>query len=164
MASREQTREQRQQENRLPVAAELPPVPESAVGVSPPPTARLRVLVVDDNHANRLVASCILEERGHQVETAGDGRQAIRLAQANHYDVILMDVQMPGLDGLEATAVIRAREGGRRRVPIIAMTAYDLPEDRERCLAAGMDGFLAKPITEPALIALVEGLVTPCAG
>ena len=162
MASREQqTREQLQQENRLPVAAGLPPAPESALGVSPTAASRLRILLADDNHANRLVASCILEERGHQVETAGDGRQAIRLAQANHYDVILMDVQMPGLDGLEATAVIRAREGGSRRVPIIAMTAYDLPEDRERCLAAGMDGYLAKPIAEPALIALVEGLVKP---
>ena len=79
----------------------------------------------------------------------GDGQEAIYLAEQNRYDVILMDVQMPGMDGLEATAAIRKREDGGRRVPIIAMTAHAMEGDRERCLAHGMDGYLSKPI-EPA--------------
>jgi CheY-like chemotaxis protein len=184
MASREQTREPLRRENsetraQPAKAQENPPAPEPACGVSQTPVTRLRVLLVDDNYANRLVASCILAERGHQVEMAGDGSEALRLAQVNPYDVILMDVEMPGMDGLQATAAIRTAEmesvpGCRNgpegasqqlapspvpwRVPIIAMTAHELPEDRERCLAAGMDGYLAKPLDAPTLVALVEGL------
>ncbi len=167
-----------------PAAAERPAASESVAPISPIPAARFKVLLVDDNRANRLVATCILEERGHLIEAAGDGSQAIRLAQANRYDVILMDVEMPGMDGLEATAAIRAAEelleptfgaisdGASRdsdfsppspvprRVPIVAMTAHALPEDRARCLAAGMDGYLVKPLDAPGLIALVEGLAS----
>ena len=97
------------------------------------------------------------------MEIAGDGREAIRLTERNRYDVILMDVQMPGMDGLEATAAIRKREEGSSRVPIIAMTAHAMKGDRERCLAAGMDGYLSKPIDAHETIALVESLAAAAA-
>jgi CheY-like chemotaxis protein len=143
---------------RLPMAAELPPEPETSLDISATAPSSLRVLLVEDNPANQKLATYILEERGHSVETAGDGQHAIRLTRQNPYDVILMDVQMPGMDGLEATKAIRAHEDGRRRVPIIAMTAHALKGDRERCLAAGMDAYLSKPIDAGEMIALVESL------
>ena len=92
------------------------------------------------------------------VEIAGDGQEAVYLTEQNRYDVILMDVQMPGMNGLEATAAIRKREGGGTRVPIIAMTAHAMKGDRDQCLAAGMDGYLSKPINGQELIGLVESL------
>jgi CheY-like chemotaxis protein len=107
-----------------------------------------------------LFAAYILGERGHAVEIAGDGHQALSMAQQNHYDVILMDVQMPGMDGLEATKAIRARENSQRRVPIIAMTAHAMKGDRERCLAGDMDDYLSKPIDGHQMIALIESLAT----
>ena len=120
-----------------------------------------------------------MQDRGHLIEVAGDGREAIAFTQQKRYDVILMDVQMPGMNGFEATAVIRAAERAtsviRRngpedashepdsvlvppRVPIIAMTAHALKGVREHCLAAGMDGYLSKPINGHELITLVEAL------
>jgi CheY-like chemotaxis protein len=111
--------------------------------------------LVEDNPANQKLAGYILQDRGHAVEIAGDGREAISLAEQNRYDVILMDVQMPGMDGLEAAAAIRQRGS---RVPIIAMTAHAMKGDRERCLAAGMDGYLSKPVNAREMIGLVESL------
>jgi two-component system, sensor histidine kinase and response regulator len=99
-----------------------------------------------------------LQDRGHVVEIAGDGQEAINLTEQNSYDVILMDVQMPQMNGLEATAAIRKRENGAMRMPIIAMTAHAMRGDRERCLAAGMDGYLPKPVNAQEMIALVESL------
>ena len=134
---------------RLPLAKELPADFEAPVAVPAAACAQLRILLVEDNPANQKLATYILQDRGHVVEIAGDGQEAIYLTEQNRYDVILMDVQMPGMNGLEATAAIRKREDGGSRVPIIAMTAHAMKGDRERCLAAGMDGYLSKPIDAP---------------
>ncbi|MFO0930872.1 MAG: response regulator, partial [Gemmataceae bacterium] len=106
---------------------------------------RLRILLAEDNPINVKLAVTLLTRSGHEVTVAGNGLEAVRLAGEGPFDVILMDVQMPEMDGLEATRQIRARERGRRR-PIIAMTAHALQGDRDRCLAAGMDDYLSKPI------------------
>ena len=142
---------------RMPLAKELPAEP-AARDVLASATSPLRILLVEDNPANQKFAAYVLGERGHTVEIAGDGQQGLSMAQQNHYDVILMDVQMPGMDGLEATAAIRAREGQEKRTPIIAMTAHAMKGDRERCLAADMDDYLSKPIDGHEMIALVESL------
>jgi PAS domain S-box-containing protein len=151
---------------RLPVAAELPADFDAPVAMPAVVCAPLRILLVEDNPANQKLATYILQDRGHLVEIAGDGQEAIYLTEQNRYDVILMDVQMPGMNGLEATAVLRKRENGGSRVPIIAMTAHAMRGDRDRCLAAGMDGYLSKPIDARDMIALVERLAagSPFAG
>ncbi len=126
-------------------------------------TSHLHILLAEDNPANQKLAVCILKDRGHSIDVADDGQQAVRMARENRYDVILMDVQMPVMDGLEATKAIRAAEDGPRRVPIIAMTAHAMPRDRQRCLAAGMDGYLSKPIDVHTLLAMVENLAAGAA-
>jgi len=111
------------------------------------PDASQRILLVEDNMVNRKVATQLLLRLGHQVEVAVNGMEAVERVRIADYDVVLMDVQMPVLDGFEATAVIRAEEKERgRRVPIIALTAHALQGDSERCLEAGMDGYLSKPV------------------
>jgi len=121
------------------------------------PSRRLSVLVVEDNRVNQTLARRILEQRGHQVTMAENGRQALEALDRGRFDVVLMDVQMPVMNGLEATARIRAREqGGDRHVPIVAMTAHAMRGDRERCLEAGMDGYLVKPIQADEMIAALE--------
>ena len=142
----------------LPLAAEVPPDPEASFDLSTPAATTLRVLLVEDNPANQKLATYILQDRGHVVEIAGDGQEAISLAERNRYDAILMDVQMPGMNGLEATAAIRERERDGSHVPIIAMTAHAMKGDRERCLAAGMNGYLSKPVNAHEMIGLVESL------
>jgi two-component system CheB/CheR fusion protein len=112
-----------------------------------PVSAALDVLLVEDNPINKRIAEALLTKAGHRVTSATNGRDAVDYARRRAYDVILMDVQMPEMDGLEATRAIRAAEAGmERRTRIVAMTAFDQEGDRERCLAAGMDAFLAKPI------------------
>ena len=118
----------------------------------------LCILLAEDSPANQKLVAYILDECGHTIDVTADGRQAVCLAQRKHYDVILMDVQMPGMDGWEATKAIRAWENARTRVPIIAMTAHATEADRQRCLAAGMDAYLTKPIDGHELIALLERL------
>ncbi len=113
------------------------------------PAGALRILLVEDNEVNQKLALSLLEREGHEVETAADGAQAVDMATRGDipYDLILMDMQMPVMDGLEATRRIRAHERStREHVRIVAMTANVMAEDRERCLAAGMDEYLAKPI------------------
>ncbi|MCA9794287.1 MAG: response regulator, partial [Candidatus Eremiobacteraeota bacterium] len=104
-------------------------------------------LVAEDNPINQTLATITLQQAGHAVTVAGDGRAAVEAYQEGSFDVILMDIQMPELDGFEATAEIRKLEQGKtERIPIIALTAHAMKGDRERCLAAGMDGYVSKPI------------------
>src|SRR6185369_7514612 len=119
------------------------------VETRPAPASRgLRVLLAEDDYINQVVAVAQLESLGHKVVVAGNGEEAVTWFESQSFDVLLMDVQMPAMDGLEATRRIRAIEGGRGvgHTPIIAMTAQALSGDREDCLAAGMDGYLTKPI------------------
>lgn len=136
----------------LPDAVDAPPLP-LAVARKP-----LRILLVEDNPANRKLATLLLGARGHVVDSAEDGHAALLLADQNAYDAILMDVQMPGMNGVEVTKAIRRRELPGERVPIVAMTAHAMKEDRARFLAAGMDGYLAKPFDAQEMIALVESM------
>jgi PAS domain S-box-containing protein len=163
---------------RLPLAEQAPVEPE-IFEVPKAAPAQLRILLVEDNPANQKLAAYILKDRGHAVDIADCGQRAIQMVERGNYDLILMDVQMPGMDGLEATAAIRAAEKGSGPicrngpedalhkldltpfpppVPIIAMTAHAMQGDRERCLAAGMDGYLSKPINAGEMISLVESL------
>ncbi len=113
-----------------------------------PQTHPLKVLLAEDNPVNQMVAVRMLERLGHQVTVAGNGQEAVTSWQNGDYDVILMDVQMPDMDGFAATTRIRELEAAtsRRPIPIVAMTAHAMKGDRERCLAAGMDDYLAKPV------------------
>ncbi|MBM3115204.1 ATP-binding protein [Jeongeupia naejangsanensis] len=125
---------------------------------SQPPAARpLSVLVAEDNPVNRLVAERLLQAQGHQVFLATNGQQAIRAARAGGLDLILMDLQMPELDGLVATRCIRSAEEvtGRPRVPIVALSANGMAEEKTACLIAGMDDFLEKPLRQEALARLL---------
>jgi CheY-like chemotaxis protein len=113
-----------------------------------------RVLLAEDNPVNQEVASALLDEVGLVVDVVADGAQAVAAVQAGDYDLVLMDMQMPLMDGLAATRAIRASGArGAQRLPIIAMTANAFSEDRESCLAAGMDDHVAKPVNADALYA-----------
>jgi len=140
-------------------------VPESvAAGLEQAPGGSLRLLLVEDGLVNQQVAVRLLEQRGHRVEVANNGREALDRTESETepFDAILMDVQMPEMDGFEATAAIRQRErASGRHVPIVAMTAHAIKGDRERCLAAGMDDYLSKPIRAEELYRVVEAQVTP---
>jgi len=119
----------------------------------------MRVLLAEDSLVNQRVTSGLLEARGHWVEVVSTGAGAVSASARQHYDLLLMDLEMPEMGGLEATAVIRSREaeqGGH--LPIFALTARATAEDRERCFAAGMDGYLVKPVRQAELLALAEGL------
>jgi CheY-like chemotaxis protein/HPt (histidine-containing phosphotransfer) domain-containing protein len=122
------------------------------------PERRLHVLLAEDNVVNQRLAATLLERRGHKVTIAANGHEALAAVSAQAFDVAIMDVQMPEMGGFEATAAIRAAESerGTPRLPIIAMTAHAMKGDRERCLAAGMDEYLTKPLDPRRLCALVE--------
>ena len=107
----------------------------------------LHVLVVEDSRVNQKLATALLEKHGHTAGVAGDGREAIDAVFAEDFDVVLMDVQMPVMDGFEATVEIRRREEGTgRHVAIVAMTAHAMKGDKERCIESGMDEYVPKPI------------------
>ncbi|HYM09875.1 MAG TPA: ATP-binding protein [Bryobacterales bacterium] len=137
--------------------AEVKPVEGRYV---PTPQARLlRILLAEDNLVNQVVAVRLLEKMGHRVTVAANGREALAVLERETFDAVLMDVQMPEMDGLEATAAIREREkaaGGH--MPILALTAHAMKGDRERCLAAGMDHYLAKPIRDAELAESLRAL------
>jgi signal transduction histidine kinase/CheY-like chemotaxis protein len=119
----------------------------------------LRILLAEDNDVNRRVASRLLEKRGHIVLTAGDGVEALALLDKQEVDLVLMDVQMPVMDGLEAARAVRRNETVTgRHLTIVAMTAFAMNGDRERCLAAGMDGYLSKPIQTEELFRLIAAV------
>jgi PAS domain S-box-containing protein len=133
-----------------PVAA----LPRRSFGVTANP---LDILLVEDNAFNRKVAVGMLEAMGHSVKTAVDGIEGVAMASQHEYDVILMDVQMPRMDGFEAVQAIRAAENcASRHSPILAMTAHAMKEDRERCLRAGMNGYISKPINSADLFSQLE--------
>jgi CheY-like chemotaxis protein len=122
----------------------MPPLPAAS--------RPLRILVADDNPVNLRVATRVLRDMGHSGVLVTDGEKALKALDAQSFDVALMDVTMPVLDGLSTVAVIRERErAGRKKMPVIMVTAFDLPSDRARMLAAGADGYLAKPLERQAL-------------
>jgi CheY-like chemotaxis protein len=136
----------------------------SGNGAAPPerPTTRhgLRILIVEDNRINQMVATRIIARMGHTVEIAENGQIAVEMFGAKAWDVVLMDLQMPEMDGFTATGLIRQMETQRHvRTPILAVTAHAMQGDRERCLAAGMDGFVSKPLTAKELAAAIRRLV-----
>jgi len=135
----------------LPVADVSQPV---AAAVRP-----LRLLLAEDNPVNQKLARSWLGERGHKVVVVNNGREALEALDAERFDAVLMDVQMPEMGGFEATQAIREKEKqSGQRIPIVAMTAHALKGDRERCLEAGMDGYVSKPIEPEELIRVVEEL------
>jgi CheY-like chemotaxis protein len=133
-------------------APQTPPAAAPAIDADAPGACEgargLRVLLAEDNPVNQKLASLMLLKLGHEVTIAADGAQAVALVGAHRFDLVLMDMQMPGLDGIEATRRIRA---AGHALPIVAMTANAMATDRDRCLAAGMTGFLAKPVRAPAM-------------
>jgi two-component system, sensor histidine kinase and response regulator len=130
---------------------------------SDPPSAGVgaRVLVVEDNPVNQKVAAKMLIRFGCQVSIAAGGREAVEMVSTFQYDLILMDCQMPEMDGYETTAHIRKKENGNGHIPIVAMTAHAMKGDRERCLQAGMDDYITKPLRTKALHSALEHWVTP---
>jgi signal transduction histidine kinase/DNA-binding response OmpR family regulator len=126
-----------------------------ATATSAPASANALILIVEDNIVNQKVIKGLLQRKGYRMETAPDGSQALTMMDHYHFDAILMDVQMPVMDGLEATRRIRSMQRWRE-IPIIAMTAHAMSGDRERCLAAGMDAYLSKPVNSAELFSLLE--------
>jgi CheY-like chemotaxis protein len=140
-------------ERGAPVAVEEAPEPAAGPGA--------RVLVAEDNEVNQLVIRGMLDKRGFACDIASDGLEALAKLDRGTYAAVLMDIQMPEIDGFEATARIRGRETGGERLPIIAMTASAMEGDRERCLQAGMDDYLSKPLRPDRLDAVLERWLGP---
>jgi CheY-like chemotaxis protein len=121
--------------------------------------AGFKILLVEDNQVNRIIATKLLEKRGHAVIAVENGALAVDILNREPFDCVLMDVSMPVMDGLTATAQIRSREGASgAHVPIVAVTAHAMAEDRTRCLAAGMDAHIPKPIRSADLFDTIQRL------
>jgi CheY-like chemotaxis protein len=142
------------------IGARMTPDQEPAAPAVTPMRAarRLRVLVAEDNPVNQKLAQHLLERRGHTPIVVTNGRDAVERLQADDFDLVLMDLQMPEMDGFEATAAIRARERDARvpRVPIVALTAHAMEGDRQRCMDADMDGYVAKPVKPVELFEVID--------
>jgi signal transduction histidine kinase/DNA-binding response OmpR family regulator len=146
-----------------PVGAEVAAQPARRDSI-PADTPPLRILLTEDNPVNQMVAGRLLQNRGHLVKVASSGQEALAAIETNQFDLVLMDAQMPGMDGFEATRAIREQEklrGGH--LPIIALTAHAMSGDRERCLSAGMDGYASKPIRVEDLFQEIERVRLSCA-
>ena len=127
-------------------------------GACSPTPPRLRILLADDNEVNQRLSMGLLERQGHQVHAVGNGHDALAvLASEPPFDVVLMDVQMPDMDGLQAVAALRRQEAGTgRRVPVIAVTAHAMQGDRDKCLDAGMDAYITKPLQKQTLETMLK--------
>jgi CheY-like chemotaxis protein len=135
----------------------IPLITRYALADARDPDAYLSVLLAEDNAVNQRLAARLLEKRGHRVTVTANGREAVEAIQKGAYDLVFMDVQMPEMDGFEATAAIREIEKRNgAHLPVIALTAHAMKGDKERCLAAGMDGYLSKPIRPPELDQILE--------
>ncbi|WP_428269729.1 response regulator [Haliangium sp.] len=147
-----------------PAAEEAPPGADEpaqspGLGPVPVPVEGRRILVVEDNPVNQRVAVGVLARRGYGVVTVGGGRAALATLARERFDAVLMDLQMPDMDGYQATAAIRARESEGQRIPIVAMTAHSRPEDRARCLDVGMDEYVTKPLRIDVLYQTLDALL-----
>jgi signal transduction histidine kinase/DNA-binding response OmpR family regulator len=137
-----------------------PALPEAQPAPVPVSARGLKILLAEDNAVNRMVATHMLQKMGHRITIAVNGQEALELWKAQSFDVILMDIQMPEMDGFAATRHIRdGEQGTRNHAPIVAMTAHAMKGDRERCLAAGMDGYVPKPLSRAALEHAIAGVV-----
>lgn len=143
----------------LPLALAAPP----QVADTPGPRRPRRILLAEDVVANQILVTAILEANGHVVDVVDDGVAAVSALRRTAYDVVLMDIQMPVMNGIDATRAIRDDEGQERRTPIVALTANASAQDAGRCLAAGMDAYVAKPIDEPLLLATIDRLTASTA-
>jgi CheY-like chemotaxis protein len=136
------------------------PPPKAAGRITPAAGSErdrpLRVLLAEDNAVNQMLALKAIEKMGHSVVVVGNGADAVRVHADQHFDLILMDLQMPEMDGFAATSAIRENETGSSPTPIVAVTAHAMHGDRERCLAAGMTDYISKPIDLKALGCLIE--------
>src|SRR5208337_3504055 len=138
------------------------PAPRTAPlrSAAPPPQSTamrsLDILLAEDHDVNQRLLVILLEGKGHKVTLASTGKEALALLERGSFDLVLMDVQMPEMDGVDVTRIIRARETPAQHTPIIALTAHTMKGDRERFLAAGMDGFVSKPIAFRELFAEIE--------
>ncbi len=144
-------------EDQAPLLPGFAPAEQAAIAAAGAPERALSVLLVEDNAINQRITERMLAKRGHRTTIAVDGQEALKKLALESFDVILMDCQMPVLDGFQATRMIRAQEqGSERRIPIVAMTANAMEGDRANCLEAGMDDYLAKPAKQAALLEMVE--------
>jgi len=135
----------------------IPLIVRNSLQKAPSPEDFLRVLVAEDNQVNQLLVRRFIEKRGHRVVVVANGHEALEALKKENYDLLLMDIQMPEMDGLQATAAIREREKGSAfHQTVIALTASVMEGDKERCLAGGMDGYLSKPIRPQELNELLE--------
>jgi CheY-like chemotaxis protein len=137
----------------------LPPTPLPEPREQSKFAARAQVLIVEDNLINQKVARSLMERMGYEVEVAANGLEGVQKWERGSYDLILMDCQMPEMDGYEATREIRIREAGQRHTAIVAVTANNMTGDREKCFAAGMDAFVSKPIKVESLTGVLENLL-----
>jgi CheY-like chemotaxis protein len=146
---------------RLPTPEDVTPAEDTDTG-SQPQVRPLHILLAEDHPVNQKLAGLLLSKMGHSHQLACDGGEALALLDTQHFDLVLMDVMMPGIDGLSALAQLRAREAlGQPRTPVLMVTAHAMVGDRERFVAAGADGYVAKPIAASQLEAEIRRVVTP---